>query len=130
MITGTRRAVYLAFVSALGRAPAFLVPILIATFFGAGQSTDAYFIAYSAVLFLGGTVAQGVEQAIVPFAARQIHLRDGTIRSFLDQASFRSAGVAAALWMVGIPVFAFAAAPGLRTQELLYALSFTPLALA
>ena len=130
MINETKRTLYLAFVSASARAPAFLVPILIAAFFGAGVSTDAYFIAYSAVLFLGGTVAQGVEQAIVPFAARQVHLRDGTARWFLDHAALRTAAVAAALWIVGVPVFVIAAAPGLGTHVLRYAASFTPLALA
>src|ERR1051326_995196 len=107
VITGTRRALYLAFVSAVGRAPAFLIPILIAGFFGAGRATDAYFIAYSAVLFLGGTVAQGVEQAIVPFAARLIELRDGTARWYLDRAAFGSAAVAAVIWVVGVPVGCF-----------------------
>src|ERR1051326_5956440 len=129
MITGTRRALYLAFVSAVGRAPAFLIPILIAGFFGAGRATDAYFIAYSAVLFLGGTVAQGVEQAIVPFAARQIELRDGTARWYLDRAAFGSAAVAAVIWVVGVPVFSFAAAPDLRPRVLGYGATFTPLAL-
>src|SRR5205823_1899023 len=126
----TRRALYLVLVSALDRAPAFLIPILIAGFFGAGRATDAYFIAYSAVLFLGGTVAQGVEQAIVPFAARQVDLRDGTARSYLDRAALGSAAVGAVIWAVGAPVFSFAAAPDLRPRVLEYGATFTPLALA
>ena len=71
----------------LGWALTFLIVAIIAAIFGSGWQTDAYFIAYSAVLFLGGTLAQGVEQAIVPFAAREIGRANGSPRRYLDAAA-------------------------------------------
>ena len=130
MMASARRALYLALVSAVARAPAFLIPILIAAIFGSGQRTDAYFIAYSAVLFLGGTLGQGVEQAIVPFAARQIHRADGSAGRFLDAAARSSAAAGLAAWLVCLPILVALAAPGLRQLIVAYALCFTPLALA
>src|SRR6266568_4325245 len=65
---GTRHALYLAAVSGAARGPGFVIPLLIATVFGAGARTDAYFLVYSAVLLVGGTLGQGIEVAIVPFS--------------------------------------------------------------
>ena len=130
MMAAARRALYLALVSAVARAPAFVIPILLAAIFGSGQRTDAYFIAYSAVLFLGGTLGQGVEQAIVPFAARQLHRADGSAGRYLDAAARRSAAAGLVTWLVGLPILVGLAAPALRRLILQYALCFTPLALA
>ena len=126
---GARRAMGLAFVSAVARTPAFIIPIVIAAVFGASRNTDAYFIAYSAVLFLGGTLAQGLEQAVVPFAAKELHARLGRARAYLDRAAFQTAKVSSAVWFVGIPVFALAVGAGLRNAVLGFAVLFTPLAL-
>ena len=130
MMASARRALYLALVSAVARAPAFLIPILIAAIFGSGQRTDAYFIAYSAVLFLGGTLGQGVEQAIVPFAAREIHRSDGSAGRYLDAAARRSTAAGLVAWLVCLPILVGLAAPALRPLIVEYALRFTPLALA
>ena len=67
------RALYLAFISAVARVPGFLIPLLIAAVFGAGQETDAYFLAYGAVFLTGGTLAQGIESAIVHFSSSARH---------------------------------------------------------
>jgi putative peptidoglycan lipid II flippase len=130
MMASARRALSLAVVSAVARAPAFLVPILIAAIFGSGQRTDAYFIAYSAVLLLGGTLGQGVEQAVVPFAAREMHRAGGNARRYLDAAARTSAGAGLAAWLVCLPILARLAVPELRYSILVYALCFTPLTLA
>ena len=61
-----RRTAWLTTASVTGRLPGFLIPVLVAAVFGAGSQTDAYFLAYSAVLLLGGTLAQSVEVSIVP----------------------------------------------------------------
>ncbi len=130
MIASARRGLYLALVSAVARAPAFLVPILIAAFFGSGPRTDAYFIAYSAVLFLAGTLGMGVEQAIVPFAAREIHHREGSALRYLDVAARGSAGAGLVVWLVCVPILVGLASPALRRPILEYAICFTPLTLA
>jgi putative peptidoglycan lipid II flippase len=130
MMASARMALYLALVSAVARAPAFLIPILIAGVFGSGPQTDAYFIAYSAVLLLGGTLGQGVEQAVVPFAAREMHRPDGSARRYLDAAARTSAGAGLVAWLVCLPILAGLAVPELRHSILVYALCFTPLTLA
>jgi putative peptidoglycan lipid II flippase len=127
---GTRRAIGLAAVSAAARTPAFIIPVVIAAVFGASRQTDAYFIAYSAVLFLGGTLAQGLEQAVVPFAAKEIHWRPGLARRYLDRAARWASLAASAAWLVGVPLFALAAGALARWEVLGFAVLFTPLALA
>ncbi len=127
---GPREVLRLAVISAAARTPAFLIPILIAAVFGAGHRTDAYFLAYSLVLFLGGTLGQGLMQAIVPFAATAIHHRADTAREYLDRASRASILAGAALWVIGLAGFALVAESALRSDALRYAIAFTPLALA
>ena len=107
-----------------------LVPILMAAIFGSGRMTDAYFIAYSAVLFVGGTLGQGVEQAIVPFAAREIHRGDGSARYYLEAAARYGAGAAAVIWILCVPVLEWLTSADLRRLVFEYALCFTPLAVA
>ena len=68
------RIVRLAALAAIVKSPGFLIPIVIAAFFGAGHVTDAYFLAYGGVLLVGGTVGQPLEAAIVPFAAHALAL--------------------------------------------------------
>ena len=125
-----RRTILLALVSAVARVPAFLIPILIAAVFGAGPETDAYFLAYSAVLLLGGTVAQGTEQAVVPFAAREITRLGAAPRRYLDLVARRMAQFGALLWALGVPLLALVAAPDVRVPITRYAVLFLPLAVA
>jgi len=117
-------------VSAIARVPAFLIPVVIAAVFGAGPETDAYFLAYSAVLFLGGTFAQGTEQAIVPFAAREIARGDAAPRLYLDRAARRSAQFGGLVWVIGVPLVALAADVHVRSAVIRYAVCFTPFAVA
>jgi putative peptidoglycan lipid II flippase len=63
-------------VSALARAPGFLVPVLMAAFFGAGPDTDAYFLAYSTLVLV--SLGNQIEITVVPFAAQA--LRSGPER--------------------------------------------------
>jgi putative peptidoglycan lipid II flippase len=128
MIITARRTIVLALVSALARVPAFLIPILIAAVFGAGRETDAYFLAYSAVLLLGGTVAQGSEQAVVPFAAREITRPGAAPRRYLDHAALRLAMFGALLWIVGVPLLGLVAIADVRAAVLRYGVFLLPLA--
>jgi putative peptidoglycan lipid II flippase len=69
----------LAAISAFAKGPGFLLPIVVAAFFGAGRATDQYFLAYAALLFVGGSIGQALEAAVVPYAATA--LRDGALRA-------------------------------------------------
>ena len=68
------RIVRLAAISSLAKGPGFLIPVVIAAFFGAGPVTDAYFLAYGGVLLVGGTIGQPLEAVVVPFAAHALAL--------------------------------------------------------
>jgi putative peptidoglycan lipid II flippase len=68
------RIARLAVIAGIAKGPGFLIPVIIAAFFGAGPLTDAYFLAYGGVLLVGGTVGQPMEAAIVPFAAHALSL--------------------------------------------------------
>ena len=122
-----QRAAYLSLISGAARAPGFLIPIIIAAYYGAGASTDAYFIAYSAALLVGGTLAQGIDVAIVPFAARAIANGSQPGRQFLDHIARRATQVAGVAWLVGLPLAVWASQGGLRTQVALYGVCFAPL---
>ena len=127
MLKRVRRAAYLSFISAAARAPGFLIPLMIAAYYGAGASTDAYFIAYSAALLVGGTLAQGIDVAIVPFAARAIASGGQPGRQFLDYVARRTTLVAGIAWLVGLPLAVWASRGGLRAEVSLYGVCFAPL---
>ncbi|MDA8089100.1 MAG: polysaccharide biosynthesis C-terminal domain-containing protein [Nitrospiraceae bacterium] len=55
--------------STLGKGAGFLIPFLIAAWFGISSSTDAFFFAYGIILFLSGVFAPVVESIIVPYIA-------------------------------------------------------------
>jgi putative peptidoglycan lipid II flippase len=114
----------LATVSALGRLPAFLVPLLIATAFGAGVATDAYFIAYGAALFLGGTLAQGLEYAIVPFVGREVRRSGGAPRIYLDSAARGAALIAVGVCVFGTPLLGLLVTSNLRLGVVRYSACF------
>lgn len=69
----------LAAISAIAKGPGFLLPIVVAAFFGAGRATDQYFLAYAALLFVGGSIGQALEAAVVPYAATV--LREGALHA-------------------------------------------------
>lgn len=125
---GIRQALYLASVSAAARAPGFLVPLLIATVFGAGPVTDAYFLVYSGVLLVGGTLGQGVEVAMVPFAARLRRENPTAIRVFLRRAAIEAAMAASVAWVVAIPLLSLGAQSEIRSNVIGYSIVFAPLA--
>jgi len=127
MLKRVQRAAYLSLISAGARAPGFLIPIMIAAYYGAGASTDAYFIAYSAALLVGGTLAQGIDVAIVPFAARAIASGGQSGRQFLDHVARRTTQAAGIAWLVGLPLAVWASQGGLRAQVAIYGVCFAPL---
>jgi peptidoglycan biosynthesis protein MviN/MurJ (putative lipid II flippase) len=96
------RVARLAAISALAKGPGFLLPIVIAAFFGAGRTTDEYFLAYAALLFVGGSTGQALEAAIVPFAADALHERTTHAQERIGRFARRAvtAGLVAAV--VGI----------------------------
>lgn len=87
--------------AALAKGPGLLIPIIIAAFFGAGHLTDAYFLAYGAVLFVGGTVGQPLEAAIVPFAAHALALGRGAAQGFIRRMVRRGLVVGLAATLLG-----------------------------
>ena len=117
------RALYLAGVSAVARVPGFLIPLLIAAVFGAGPETDAYFLAYGAVFLTGGTLAQGIESAIVHFSASA-----RSARGFEDAAARKIGWIALAVWVIVVPIVAFASPSHLEKSVIHFALLLTPLA--
>lgn len=117
------RAVYLAAISAVARVPGFLIPLLIAAVFGAGPETDAYFLAYGAVFLTGGTLAQGIESAIVHFSASA---RNAS--GFEDGAARKIWWIALLVWVLVVPIVAIAAPSHLERPVIHFALLLTPLA--
>jgi putative peptidoglycan lipid II flippase len=119
----------LAAVAGVSRVPGFLIPLLIASVFGAGPETDAYFLAYSAVLLVAGTIAQALEVAIVPFAARALG-PGGAGFPYVQAAGRRGLQASIGPWALAAVAVAVLAG-GVQPQRVLfYALCFTPLALA
>jgi putative peptidoglycan lipid II flippase len=123
---GSLHALYLASVSGIARLPGFLVPVLIAALFGAGRQTDAYFLAYSAALLVGGTLGQGIEVAIVPFVARAT-AASADLLGYLKRAGTEGAVVAGLTWAVVVPVLLFVSRHALRLDAFKYALFLAPL---
>lgn len=117
------RALYLAAVSAVARVPGFLIPLVIAAVFGAGPETDAYFLAYGAVFLTGGTLAQGIESAIVHFSASARNSR-----GFEDGAARKIWWIALLVWVLVVPIVALAAPSHLEGSVIRFALLLTPLA--
>jgi putative peptidoglycan lipid II flippase len=124
-----RRTAWLTIASGLGRIPGFLIPVLVAALFGAGSETDAYFLAYNAVLLVGGTLAQSIELSIVPFAARELLHSEAAARRFLTGTAVRASAVAGGLWLVVVPVLIGGANAAVRWHVAGYAACFTPLVL-
>ncbi|MEO7993587.1 MAG: lipid II flippase MurJ [bacterium] len=123
-----RQAAWLASISVVARLPGFLVPVIIASLFGAGPLTDAYFLAYSAALFVGGTIAQAIEVAIIPFVSRERVRTGGSGVTYADLAAKRVTQICVVVWLLGVPLLLWGTARALRPAVLEFALCFTPLA--
>lgn len=121
-----RRALWLAGVSVVARTPGFLIPVIVASIFGAGPETDAYFLAYGAVLLIGGTLAQAVESAIVPFSAASAGTAGGR---FEDRSARLMLFATIPLWILVLPLLIVAAPGQLANGVTRYALILSPLAL-
>lgn len=94
-----RRFVGLTSVSAIARLPGFLVPIAVAAFFGAGHETDAFFLAYSIMMLIGGTSGQAIEVAIVPFAIPSLRTGKQGI-AWLTGTAWRGGVIVGILWIL------------------------------
>lgn len=55
------------FFAILGRSAGMFIPFLIALFFGAVPATDAFFLAYGVIFFLGELFTQMFEALLIPF---------------------------------------------------------------
>lgn len=121
--------VRLAMVSAIARAPAFLVPLVIAAAFGAGALTDAYFLAYTGALLIGGTIGQGLESAVVPFAARAMMTPGAAPLRFLDRAAARAAWGGLGLWVCVVGGLTLLEGPA-PSSIVLFGVLFTPFVVA
>lgn len=55
--------------NAMGKSIGFMVPFFIAAWFGISFETDAFFFAYSLIMFLASIFSQSVETLVVPFIA-------------------------------------------------------------
>ena len=98
---GGARIVRLAAISAVVKGPGFLIPLIIAAFFGAGHVTDAYFLAYGGVLLVGGTVGQPLEAVVVPFAAHALVLGRRSAARFMRQLSTQGLVIGLVAGLVG-----------------------------
>ncbi len=121
-----RQTAWLASVSVVARLPGFLIPVIIASLFGAGPLTDSYFLAYSAAVFVGGTIAQGIEVAIIPFVSRE-RLRTGSAGlPYADLAARRVTQACVGMWLVAVPLLLWGTAAGLRHSVFQFVICFTP----
>lgn len=99
--SGAFRIARLAVLAGVAKAPGFLIPLVIAAFFGAGHVTDAYFLAYGGVLLVGGTIGQPLEVAIVPFTAHALALGRRATASFMHKLVARGLIVGGGAALVG-----------------------------
>ena len=107
------RVARLAALSAFAKGPGFLIPIVLAAFFGASRTTDEYFLAYAALLFVGGSIGQALEAAVVPFAATAMQQGPALARQRLGTFA-RGAGQ---VGLLGALVGAFALWAGMSATD-------------
>lgn len=129
------RIARLALIAAVAKGPGFLIPVIIAAFFGAGRATDAYFLAYGAILLIGGTVGQPLEATIVPFAAHALTRGRQAAAEFMDTLFRRGLRIGLGSALVGALVttivFRFARPSGVSgTTILFYYALLAPTAIA
>lgn len=66
-----RHAISTTFFSILGHSVGLFIPFFVASWYGVGYDTDAFFLAYSLILFITNIFAIAVEIGIVPFVAER-----------------------------------------------------------
>jgi putative peptidoglycan lipid II flippase len=121
-----KRALWLAGVSVVARTPGFLIPVIVGSVFGAGLETDAYFLAYGAVLLIAGTLGQAIEAAIVPFSAAELTTTRGR---FEDRSAKLVLLATIPLWIVVAPLVSIASPNGMASRVGLYILFLSPMVL-
>lgn len=72
------------FLSTLGKSAGFLIPFLIAEWFGVTEDTDAFFFAYGLIIFIALIFSPVIESIIVPFIA-EARARGEDIGSFVGK---------------------------------------------
>lgn len=66
-----RHTISTTFFSILGHSVGLFIPFFVAAWYGLGYDTDAFFLAYSLILFITNIFATAVEIGIVPFIAER-----------------------------------------------------------
>lgn len=93
--------------TAIGRAGGFLIPFFIASVFGAGHDTDAFFFAYSLIFALSGVFNYVFESVILPYLSEHPPENEQVFR-FANTALFFALpilAVIAFLICAGLPYF-------------------------
>ncbi len=91
------------FWSSVGKGAGFLVPLFIAVWFGISEQTDAFFFAYSIILFLTMLFSPAVESVIVPYIAEG-RAKKQNIGKFVTDILFFSSLISLIL-SIGLVVF-------------------------
>ncbi len=91
----------------LGRGLGFFIPVLIATWFGTDQKTDAFFLAYAIWLFVTLAFGNVFETVVVPFVVEQRSQNKPLgrfVREILGKATLILAVIAFVLLLVVKPI--------------------------
>jgi putative peptidoglycan lipid II flippase len=80
-----KTSVWLSFLNVIARTIGLLIPLFIARWYGVSKETDAFFFAYSIVLFVTGIFSTVAEAVIVPFIAERKALGNESIKQFLSE---------------------------------------------
>ncbi len=72
------------FFSILGKGAGFLIPFFIAAWFGVSCETDAFFFAYSLILFLSTIFSPVIERIVVPFVVDAI-AKEENVEDFISK---------------------------------------------
>ena len=87
----------------LGRSGGFIIPFLIARKYGAGHSTDAFFLAYGLVFAVSGIFSPVFESYSLPYLAEQKKIT-GNISRFSNDILFvilpATIGISLLMWMI------------------------------
>ena len=95
----------------LGNAGGAVLPFVIAAWFGAGSTTDAYFYALGTILFLNSVVSLAVESSTTPHIV--ILRADGplAVRRFLRRTALQGATAATVVTAAGLAVVVYLVLP-------------------
>src|SRR4051812_34156243 len=86
----------------VGNALSLALPFVITAWFQAGRSTDAYFYALGAVLFLNVTISVAVESATTPHVVRMLDSPQSATKAFVRRLQVQATIVCAFLTTVGM----------------------------